>query len=1337
MASQGEAAKLSKHLGLLRQEYVKLQNRLLDTEQKLAIASAASGGLNEDSFISQLLQTAGDLYEKESFSDITLVYSGKRIRAHKIILTARSAHWSEKDLNDINELELKDVSIEVGNTLLKWVYTDKADIRNEEAFIMDLVRAANRYHLKPLRNRCERMLMSSVTVANCIRFYQTAEDIQADELRKYCAEIITNHWDDLETKDFAEMSAPLLYDMFKAKSSYPLHFAIRHHREDVVFLYLIEYNLEIPGNLNQLEPQTGKLPLEIALSERQQSIAKTLVGHGCDVNSADAEGKTLLHRYINAGDEYAATFLIEHGADVKALTGDTHQTALHLTALYKPTTTTDCIASAEGMARVAQALLDSGIDPNAQDTQGRTALHHSLDADNEHVFMVLLLHPKLDLELRDNYGHVVLWFAILSSKEDLQEDKHDSSYAARLVKRGSSADAINPLTGDSLLHMAAFSGNQSAGLFLIDHGAQPDHANKKGESPLHAAAQQGLTLLVDKLLKSGANPNSQTIATEDLKTQAAARLNEFKKKIEESKQRIRNLEKSRALKKIKELKEASGKSVVTSTEETDSVTQILNQSNDNYNPFDDEDDDDDANNISSNTNPFGTDSLDDGDEMNPFLVSDEGGSNFLDEMQAASSAAMALTGAGIQMQPSKPLASNADEKITTFDGRIDFNAIQSATQLEAFDFDNMYVSELDIEDGLHEDAVTECWNRTPLHFAISEQHKDVVVCFVNHADNASRGAIGGRIPMMPDFNIIDSEGQSLLQLALLTKQYEIGKLLVDAEADLDVTGDDQRTLLHKSIQRKDVESCLFLLEHEADINKRTKENMSPLQMSIRMYLQPVVDALCRRGADVNSSDEEGNTALLVALKSKQMDTAETLVKYGADTTAWNKGPNGCQWSLLHRAIQEQDEDTACFLIQHRTDLNSPRKPGESGGGGVEAWDGMTPLHLACAAAQDKVAQCLIENMADINSQDSEGRSPVHIAITTKNPILTRILLSHPELNFSLKDRMGQTPFVVAMNCRDNESASAILAREPGAAEQYDNKGRNYLHVAVMNGDIDSVLFLISIEVDVNSNIQDGSHRTPLHLAIPSGSEVVIRHLLLAGADVNSTDKNRQMSLHIAAIEDKASLMTILLQNNANADLMDINLNNALHLACQHGNLAAVRVLLTESHINAEAYNGKGQNPLHVLSHYSKENAAAIFELFRQTMPNYPFDALDADENTALFLAYTNGAVGLCCGLLRAGARIGTINKHGVSIFNVPVASKKLLYKLLDMLNAEPTWSDGPNCHECGQKFNVTNRKHHCRHCGRLLCNKCSQQQMPILKYELTKPVRTCQVCFEFLTAGMG
>ena len=41
------------------------------------------------------------------------------------------------------------------------------------------------------------------------------------------------------------MPAPLLYQMFKAKTDYPLHTAVRAKREDVVFLYLMEYDSQV------------------------------------------------------------------------------------------------------------------------------------------------------------------------------------------------------------------------------------------------------------------------------------------------------------------------------------------------------------------------------------------------------------------------------------------------------------------------------------------------------------------------------------------------------------------------------------------------------------------------------------------------------------------------------------------------------------------------------------------------------------------------------------------------------------------------------------------------------------------------------------------------------------------------------------------------------------------------------------------------------------------------------------------------------------------------------------------------------------------------------------
>ena len=43
-------------------------------------------------------------------------------------------------------------------------------------------------------------------------------------------------------------------------------------------------------------------------------------------------------------------------------------------------------------------------------------------------------------------------------------------------------------------------------------------------------------------------------------------------------------------------------------------------------------------------------------------------------------------------------------------------------------------------------------------------------------------------------------------------------------------------------------------------------------------------------------------------------------------------------------------------------------------------DGQSPLHLASAWGQEEVVQKLIECNAQINSQDSNGQSALHISI---------------------------------------------------------------------------------------------------------------------------------------------------------------------------------------------------------------------------------------------------------------------------------------------------------------------------------------------------------------------
>ena len=69
-----EVRKLRTHLDLLREEYVKLQTRLADTERKYQMSLVSLGqsdSEHSDSFVSKLLKTVADLFDKELYRYIT------------------------------------------------------------------------------------------------------------------------------------------------------------------------------------------------------------------------------------------------------------------------------------------------------------------------------------------------------------------------------------------------------------------------------------------------------------------------------------------------------------------------------------------------------------------------------------------------------------------------------------------------------------------------------------------------------------------------------------------------------------------------------------------------------------------------------------------------------------------------------------------------------------------------------------------------------------------------------------------------------------------------------------------------------------------------------------------------------------------------------------------------------------------------------------------------------------------------------------------------------------------------------------------------------------------
>lgn len=57
------------------------------------------------------------------------------------------------------------------------------------------------------------------------------------------------------------------------------------------------------------------------------------------------------------------------------------------------------------------------------------------------------------------------------------------------------------------------------------------------------------------------------------------------------------------------------------------------------------------------------------------------------------------------------------------------------------------------------------------------------------------------------------------------------------------------------------------------------------------------------------------------------------------------------------------------------------------------------------------------------------------------------------------------------------------------------------------------------------------------------------------------------------------------------------------------------------------------------------------------------------------------------------------------------------------------WMESDACMICSKKFNLLNRKHHCRSCGGIFCQEHSSKEIPLPELGIHTPVRVCDDCY--------
>ncbi|XP_053594089.1 uncharacterized protein LOC103577382 [Microplitis demolitor] len=230
--------------------------------------------------------------------------------------------------------------------------------------------------------------------------------------------------------------------------------------------------LKMGADVNALRQETTKYSLlHTACINRKLQITKLLIQHDIDLNLKDSKEKTAIFYAVKNGDFNIVKLLVANRARV-GNDPDLLNIAAH----------NQCIG-------IVQILLEHGVNINASDRFGNTALHSALS-------------ERL-LQLDSNVT------CILSSKDV------KTSLVRVLLKKGADVN-IRMKDGRTPLHLAVRTNKEEIVNTLLEHNSQVNVSDVKGITPLHLAVQAKNLIIVDSLLSKKAD-----IKATDIKSMTA------------------------------------------------------------------------------------------------------------------------------------------------------------------------------------------------------------------------------------------------------------------------------------------------------------------------------------------------------------------------------------------------------------------------------------------------------------------------------------------------------------------------------------------------------------------------------------------------------------------------------------------------------------------------------------------------------------------------------------------------------------------------------------------------------------------------------------------------
>jgi ankyrin repeat protein len=429
------------------------------------------------------------------------------------------------------------------------------------------------------------------------------------------------------------------------------------------------------------------------------------------------------------------------------------------------------------------------------------------------------------------------------------------------------------------------------------------------------------------------------------------------------------------------------------------------------------------------------------------------------------------------------------------------------------------------------------------------------------------------------------------------------------------------------------------LENDPQTPLLEAENHGLFEGVKRGILEEVQEAL-RNGAEIDGKEQEyGETALHLAARYAHKSIIEFLLAKGAD---FNVRDND-EWTPLISACCGQEQQQALPVVELLLDRSKPL----ANDGGDHARDsalanssttdepnvgpipppttlyinltstnGSTALTKACCKSTAEIVHLLLENQADVNTQDIREDTPLILAarhgtadmvkdVLSRDPDVHKVcssgsalhqaiqreeaddrerivyLLLDKDLSVSVKDAEGSTPLHLASNCGYANIVKKLLDQPGLDVNAQNNSKETPLHLASENGHLDVAGQLLGCP-DIRVNLQSSSDATPLFQAVQNNHPEVVQKLLNhADIDPNVRSLVGMTPLHPACALGYLEMVEGLLNSpKIEVNAMDSVGRNPLIRAIERNRPPIVKRLLDHAKIDLGGAGFRERTPLH-------------------------------------------------------------------------------------------------------------------------------------------------------------